>query len=55
VCDMENITTPEKPIVLRATITREELAALKIEAIRADLDVQDYLANLIREDLAVDR
>jgi hypothetical protein len=44
--------TTEAPIMLRATITRAELAALKIEAIREGVDVQDLLAALIRERLA---
>lgn len=43
--------TAETPIMLRADITRAELAALKIEAIQAGLTVQQLLAALIRERL----
>jgi predicted DNA binding CopG/RHH family protein len=46
---MTESSTTEAPIMLRADITRAELAALKIEAVRAGLTVQQLLATIIRE------
>jgi predicted DNA binding CopG/RHH family protein len=45
------MTTTEAPIMVRVDITRDELAALKIEAIHAGMTVQKFLAYLIRQRL----
>ena len=49
--DMEVTQTPEAPIMLRADITRAELADLKVLAIKAGLTTQQLLALIIRERL----
>jgi hypothetical protein len=45
-------STADTPIMLRADITRDELAALKIVAIREEMTVQALVALLIRRRLA---
>jgi hypothetical protein len=45
-----NVT--EAPIMLRADITRAELADLKVLAIKAGMTTQEFLAMLIRERIA---
>jgi hypothetical protein len=42
----------EAPIMLRADITRAELADLKVLAIKAGMTTQEFLAMLIRERIA---
>jgi hypothetical protein len=44
----------DAPIMLRADITRDELAALKVAAIHAGMTTQQFLAYLIRQRLADD-
>jgi hypothetical protein len=44
--------TAEAPIMLRADITRAELADLKVLAIKAGMTTQEFLALLIRERIA---
>jgi hypothetical protein len=44
--------TTEAPIMLRADITRAELADLKVLAIKAGMTTQEFLAMLIRERIA---
>jgi predicted DNA binding CopG/RHH family protein len=48
---MTDTPTTEAPIMLRADITRDELAALKVRAIRAGMTTQQLLAKIIREHL----
>jgi hypothetical protein len=45
-------TTVGAPIMLRADITRAELADLKVLAIKAGMTTQEFLAMLIRERIA---
>ena len=48
---MTDTPTTEAPIMLRADITRAELADLKVMAIKAGLTTQQFLALLIRSRL----
>jgi hypothetical protein len=49
---MTDTPTTEAPIMLRADITRAELADLKVLAIKAGMTTQEFLAMLIRERIA---
>jgi hypothetical protein len=48
----ETDVAKELPLMVRISITRDELDALKIEAIREKTNVQDLLAAMVRERLA---
>ena len=48
---MTDAPTTDAPIMLRADITRAELADLKVMAIKAGLTTQQFLALLIRDRL----
>jgi hypothetical protein len=45
-------TSTEAPIMLRATITRAELRALKMLALEQNKTVQELLGEIVREKLA---
>ena len=53
-CNVRRVDSPttEAPIMLRADITRAELADLKVLAIKSGMTTQQFLALLIREKLA---
>ncbi len=43
-------TTPtESPIMVRVDITRDELRALKVAALEANMSLRAYLAAILRE------